>query len=187
MLVNNKIASFPKHALAKQHGANTPELRDLYDAHRQKTGETIRKDAKIPKGKYYLTVVAWIGNSKNQLLLQLTSPQKHHQWSATGGHPKAGETSEEGIIAEIKEELGFKIKKSELTKIQTLRITDDFIDIYFIKKDLNLSDARLQKSEVEKIGWFTLSETENLIKTHRFLQSHRIFFDILKNYLNLFH
>jgi hypothetical protein len=52
------------------------EKRDLYNSNKQLTGEFVYKGEKIPKDRYYLTVVIWIQNSKDEFLLQLTSPQK---------------------------------------------------------------------------------------------------------------
>lgn len=40
------------------------ELRDLYDENKELTGETIYKGQDVPKGRYYITVVVFIQNSK---------------------------------------------------------------------------------------------------------------------------
>ena len=77
------------------------EYRDLYDSNRMLTNEKIKKTDKVPKGKYYITVVVFIQNDKNEFLLQIN--KKYNMWSTTGGHPKSGESSLDGIITEIKE------------------------------------------------------------------------------------
>ena len=46
------------------------ELRDLYDENRNKTGEVISKGATVPQGRYYITVMVFIENSKGEFLLQ---------------------------------------------------------------------------------------------------------------------
>lgn len=40
------------------------EIRYLYDENKMLSGETIEKGKDIPEGKFYLTVVIWIQNSK---------------------------------------------------------------------------------------------------------------------------
>ena len=96
------------------------EKRDLYDENKQKTGEVIEKGQKVPKGRYYITVVVWMQNSKGKFLIQRTVPEKYHMWSTTGGHPKAGESSLEGIVTEIKEELGLSVSAKELKLFKTI-------------------------------------------------------------------
>ena len=88
------------------------ELRDLYNSKRILTGEVIQKGKKVPKGKYYITVVVFIENSKGEFLLQKRVPEKDGKWATTGGHPKSGESSLEGIVTEIKEELGLTVKQN---------------------------------------------------------------------------
>lgn len=44
------------------------EYRDLYDGNRNFTGEIIAKDAPIPIGRYYITVMVFIENSNGQFL-----------------------------------------------------------------------------------------------------------------------
>lgn len=86
------------------------EKRDLYDEYKNKTNETIDKGQPIPKGKYYITVIVFIQNSKNEFLIQKTSLQKGHVWSTTGGHPKAGESSLQGIVTWNKRRIRIRSK-----------------------------------------------------------------------------
>ena len=95
------------------------EIRDLYDDNKKLTNETIKKGEKVPKGRYYLTVVVWIENSNNEFLIQKTSKEKGSYYSTTGGHPKSGETSIQGIVTEIKEELGLSINQTDLVLFKT--------------------------------------------------------------------
>ena len=79
------------------------EKRDLYDENKKLTGETIYKGEKVPKGRYYITVVVWIQNEEGEFLIQKRSKEKDGKYGFTGGHPKTGETSLQGMITEIKE------------------------------------------------------------------------------------
>ncbi len=155
------------------------EYRDLYDENRVLTGEKIQKGQNVPKGSYYLTVVVFIENSKNEFLLQIN--KKYNMWATTGGHPKSGESSLNGIITEIKEELGYNINPSELKLIKTYKTEDDFVDLYYIKKDIDLFKLKIQQEEVEEINWFTRKEIDELILTNKFLPTHIDFYkDCLK-------
>ena len=121
------------------------ELRDLYNSKRILTGEVIQKGKKVPKGKYYITVVVFIENSKGEFLLQKRVPEKDGKWATTGGHPKSGESSLEGIVTEIKEELGLTVKQNELTLFKIIQTEDDFVDLYYLKKDININDIKNPK------------------------------------------
>ena len=148
------------------------ELRDLYDENRNKTGEVISKNAPIPKGRYYLTVMVFIENSKGQFLLQQRSKEKGGQWATTGGHPKSGETSLQGLCTEIKEELGLDIKSNEPILYKTIRTEDDFLDLYYLKKDIDINSIVMQKEEVQNVAWFTKNEIKKMIKNGTFFKWH---------------
>ncbi len=82
------------------------ELRDLYDCNGNKTDRTYHKGEPIPEGYYPMVVMVVIRNSKGEFLMQRRSEAKGGDYGVTGGHPKSGETPMEGIITEVKEELG---------------------------------------------------------------------------------
>ena len=44
------------------------------------TGETIYKGQDVPKGRYYITVVVFIQNSKNEFLIQKRVKKKKERW-----------------------------------------------------------------------------------------------------------
>ncbi len=160
-----------------------PEIRDLYDKNRRLTGEKLEKGQLVPLGRYYLTVVVWIQNSRGEFLLQLTSPQKGNKWSTTGGHPKAGETSLQGIITEIKEELGIDIKAKSLTLFKTLKTDDDFVDLYYAQADFLVSATILQQDEVQEVKWVSAQDIDKLIADGIFMPSHIEFYRLCLNYL----
>ena len=82
------------------------EKRDLYDKNLKLTGKTYYKGDKVPEGYYPMVVMIAIENSKGEFLMQKRVPRKGGDYGVTGGHPKSGETPYEGIITEVKEELG---------------------------------------------------------------------------------
>ena len=82
------------------------EKRDLYNENRELINKTIFKDEDIPSENYILMVVAFIEDLDGKYLIQKRSELKGGEWAFTGGHPKHGESSLEGVKTEIKEELG---------------------------------------------------------------------------------
>ena len=150
------------------------EKRDLYDINRNLTGETIYKGEAIPPDRYILVVLSFIQNSDGKFLIQKRSKLKDGKYASTGGHPKSGETSLQGIITEIKEELGLTIFPNELNLIFSGREDSEqvFFDIYYIKKDFDISNLLLQKDEVESVEWLSMKEIKELINNGLFLKNH---------------
>lgn len=150
------------------------EKRDLYDVNRNLTGETIYKGEAIPKGKYIIVVLIIIQNSKGEFLIQKRSIQKEGKYAFTGGHVKTGQTSIEGIIEEVKEELGLTVKENELELLFSGREDESqvFFDLYYMVKDFDTSSLVLQVEEVETVNWMTLAKIEELIQEKQFFIYH---------------
>ena len=162
------------------------EKRDLYDKNRNLTGETIFKGEKIPEGRYINVVLVFIQNSEGKFLIQKRSERKNGKFATTGGHPKSGENSLQGIITEIKEEIGLNIKPEDLHLFFTGRNDKDnvFWDDYYIKMDVeNIENLKLQSEEVDSVHWFSTDEIKQLMKQDKFFRNHYEEFEILLNWL----
>ena len=158
------------------------EYRDLYDENKQLTGEKILKGDDVPKGRYYITVAVFIENSKNEFLLQIN--KKFDMWTTTGGHPKSGESSLDGVVIEVKEELGVDVDASKFELFKTIKTEDDFVDLYYLKEDIDLSSVEMQEEEVANVGWFSREAIEELIKDNKFLPPHIEFYRDCLYYLD---
>lgn len=163
------------------------EKRDLHDENRKLTGETILKGDKIPKGKYIVVVLIFIQNSKGEFLIQKRSTRKNGKFATTGGHPKSGESSIQGIITEVEEEIGLKLNPKDLKlyfsgKSETESV---FWDDYYVKMDIpDIKQLKLQKDEVSSIEWLSEKEIINLMKQDKFFKNHYEEFEILLKWLN---
>lgn len=163
------------------------EKRDLYDKNRNLTGETILKGEQIPKDRYIVVVLVFIQNSEGKFLIQKRSEAKNGKYATTGGHPKTGETSIEGILTEVEEEIGVKMNPKDLKlyfsgKSENERV---FWDDYYIKMDIqNLNDLKLQEAEVDSVEWLSENEIVNLMKQDKFFKNHYEEFEILIKWLN---
>lgn len=162
------------------------EKRDLFDRDRNLTGETIYKGEDVPEGRYVNVVLVYIQNSDGKFLIQKRSERKNGLFATTGGHPKSGESSIEGIITEVKEEIGLDIKAEDLTlyfggRSETERV---FWDDYYIKMDVkNIHDLELQADEVQSVYWFTADEIIKLNNEGKFFRNHFEEFEILLDWL----
>ncbi|MFR0823291.1 MAG: NUDIX domain-containing protein [Clostridia bacterium] len=154
------------------------EKRDLYDLNRKLTGETIYKGEVVPLDRRILVVIVFIENSKKEFLIQKRSMQKDGKYGSTGGHPKTGETSIQGILTEMKEEIGIEVLPEELIFLNTCEDKEGrvFVDSYYLRKDLEIKDLILQTEEVELVKWCSIAEIEQLYKQGLFLKSHYIQF-----------
>lgn len=163
------------------------EKRDLYDKDRNLADKTIFKNFPIPKGHYILVVLIFIQNSDGKFLIQKRSKIKNGKYATTGGHPKAGQSSLEGIITEVKEEIGLDISNQDIKLYYSERVDSEsvFSDSYYLKMDIpDINNLKLQKSEVDSIYWFSRDEIENLMKTGKFFKNHYDEFEILLNLLD---
>jgi len=160
------------------------EYRDLYNEQKILTGEIIEKNGIVPHGRYYITVVVFIENSKGEILLQKRSVEKGGQWATTGGHPKSGETSVQGICTEIQEELGFVVQNQEVVLFGTRKTEDDFVDLYYLKKDIAISTVKIQEEEVQDVKWFSKNEINKMIKNKTFFKWHIDFYNDFLNYID---
>lgn len=160
------------------------EKRDLYDENKKLTGETIFKGEKVPEGRYYITVVVWIQDDEGDFLIQKRVLKKDGKWSTTGGHPVSGETSKQGILTEIREELGLDLSDKEIILFKTIKTEDDFVDLYYLKANVDINNVVMQKEEVEDVKWASIEEINKLIEAKKFSDSHTEFFEYCLEFLN---
>lgn len=92
----------------------TREKRDLYDKYGNLTSKVYFKGDSIPNGYFPMVVMIAIQNDNEEFLMQKRVPRKGGDCGVTGGHPKSGETPMQGIVAEVKEELGIDISQQPL-------------------------------------------------------------------------
>jgi len=159
------------------------ELRDLYNINKEKTNETICLTQEIPENRYILVEVVLIQNAEGQILVQKRSEQKGGEYALTSGHAKSGETPLQGIISEIKEELGINVESKELQLIHSER--DDlkriFYDLFYLKNNYDISEMNLQKEEVENVEWMNENKVRALCSNNNFKEAHIEAFEIIMN------
>lgn len=148
------------------------EYNDLYDKNKVATGETIKNGENIPYNRYILVVMAIIQNRQGDFLIQKRSDKKGGKWSITGGHPKTGESSMDGLIREIKEELGVDVSENPIFLKETLINKQIICDSYHIISNIEIDQLVLQKEEVSEVRWASASDIETLIRMNEFYNGH---------------
>ncbi|GEM_PF-96186 len=156
-----------KFCLALIGNFESDELWDLYDKDRNLTGETIKRGSMIPDGLYHLVITVWLRDSKGRFLMSLRSDKKRWcpgMWEATGGAVDHGESSLEGAVREVREELGIELNPKEGKLIRSTRSEEmrDFYDVWLFDIDETFENITLQKSEVAEARFMTTDEIDNL-------------------------
>ena len=153
------------------------EERDLYTKDLALSGLTYYKGEKIPKNYYPLVVMIAIQNSKKEFLMQKRSLDKGGDWGVTGGHPKHGETPYEGIITEVKEELGIDISNQEIIEFKRGFDGEECYVMYYTKIDLDLTKLNIQYDELSEVKWFSMKKLKNMVKKGELNQNQVEFFN----------
>lgn len=148
------------------------EERDFVNKNRKRIGETTTEESNIAEGKYVQIVIICIENHKKEFLIQKRVQKKNGKWALTGGHVISGEDSVTAVLRETQEELGLELEENEVELIFGKRAYDCFVDIYYIKKDIELSNLKLEKEEVENVEWANLKQIRNLKENGTFLEYH---------------
>lgn len=117
----------------------------------------------MQKGEYHIVVTGIILNSKNEILISKRATNKKFggMWECNGGSILAGETSKEGILRELKEELGVIFKPEEaifLKEVKRERVPQNFKDLWLFKKDINIEDLTFLDGEVTAAKWVSIDE-----------------------------
>lgn len=160
------------------------EKRDLYNKDSELTGLTYYKGDNIPDGYYPMVVMIAIQNSEGKFLMQKRVPAKGGDYGVTGGHPKSGETPYEGIITEVKEELGIDISDKEIIEFNSGCDGVDCYKMYYTKLDISMDEFVIQEEELSEVRWFSMEELEDMVDKKILNQNQIDFFIKCQNFIN---
>src|SRR6266566_1501358 len=124
----------------------------------------------MKKGIDYIGVGvgAAIFNKEGKLFITLRGKEAKNErgkWEIPGGSVEYGETFEQAIKREIKEELGIEIKIIELLGICDHIIPQEhqhWVSPTYICKIVRGEPKILEPHKCEQFGWFTIKEAEKL-------------------------
>lgn len=141
---------------------------DIYDKDKRKTGKIkMRYRDELEEGEYALAVKAIIVNSNRQILISKRASTKKKDpgmWEINGGVCLAGENSLQGIIREIKEELGIDLKNEKCVLYKEYCRNQVFHDVWLFKLDIDIDKLKFSDREVEEAKWASIEECMQMEK-----------------------
>ncbi|MBP3913968.1 MAG: NUDIX hydrolase [Lachnospiraceae bacterium] len=158
------------------------EYFDVYDERKQKTGRTMaRKGYFLHEGEYCLIVLGIIQKPDGRFLITKRSADKRWAagaWEVPGGGVRAGESSEDAVRREVKEETGLTVSSILLidtySNVDLKRGDNYFVDIYFIREEFDEKDVRIDPHEATGFQLASFDEIKALEDEGKFLHYSRI-------------
>lgn len=140
------------------------EYWDIYDENRKKTGKIVEREVyEFKPGEYHIVVTGIILNSKNEILITKRAEHKKFglMWECNGGSVLSGETSLQGVIRELKEEVGVEFKKREaifLKEVKGGKKYPNFKDLWLFRRDIKKEEITFPDGEAIDYKWVTIDE-----------------------------
>jgi isopentenyl-diphosphate Delta-isomerase len=175
------------------------EYLDILNEDGSPTGKSLPRKEVHEQGLWHRAAHIWIINSQGELLIQKRSLKKQSSpglWDiSAAGHLSAGESSLQGAVKEIKEEIGLSVPPEELIELGTMKTSsvqnngtyfnNQFNDIYLLEKDLKIRDVVMQESEVDEVKLIPWKELKKVVEAHDPLfVPHDAEYALLFNYLD---
>ena len=123
-----------------------------------------------------LTTLCYIEKDEKYLMLHRTKKDENHdKWIGVGGKFEAGESPDECVIREVKEETGLDVSNAEGGYVFTYKRENPgegdnyFVDVYRFVLDIDESDLKFQTEETDGYMFATKEEIESFAKEGIFL------------------
>lgn len=150
---------------------------DVLDENGNQTGEVMTREEVHRLGLWHKCVHIWIINGKGEVLLQKRSAQKimsPNKWTtATSGHLSAGDSNVQGAIRELSKEIGLQVNENELKYLFSVKentineekhvIDKELIDVFLMRKEVDIKNLKLQEEEVSDVKWFSYEEFKKMV------------------------
>ncbi|WP_214742306.1 NUDIX domain-containing protein [Exiguobacterium sp. s48] len=150
------------------------EMWDLLDENRQLLGRTHFRGDELEPHTFHTVIEVFTFDSDGRLLLSKRHPDKTYPllWEGTGGSILAGETSRQGAVRELKEELGLCVLPEQLRFVTTIKRGTYFLDLYcyVCENPIDLGQLTLQADEVIDVRlqeWEAVLGSEDLVPSVR--------------------
>lgn len=167
------------------------EFNDVYDKHRNKLGRVHLRGTPWRAGEYGLAVCVWIYDGRGKLLLTKRDEVKTFggTWENTGGAVRAGESSLQAIVREVREETGIYATEEEFELLGTNTHRHMHFDHYCLHSQAPIEEIVLQPGETVEAKWMTFPTVHILIRrkkicriiAQQFLQFEKVLWSKTKN------
>jgi len=162
------------------------EIWDLYNENR----ELLRKDhirgEQLPIDGYHLVVHVWIRNSKGEYLISQRSanrPTNPLMWECVDGSVVKGEDSLQGVLREVKEEVGIdllpekgQVVLSDIKKIEFGKVVNKIVDVWLFDYDGEVDLGNATTDEVAQVAWMNQEQIKELFEHNMFVETLEYFF-----------
>lgn len=167
---------------------NKIEVWDLYDKNRNLTGqEHVRGAGPIPDNQYHLVVHVWLRNSEGKYLIAQRAAHRESNplmWECQGGSVLKGESSLDGALREVFEEVGVRLDPQSGTLVFS-HLRDvvngvrfgDIMDVWLFTYDGAASLGDATTDEVADTKWLTVDEIKQLYNEGKFVKTLHYFFE----------
>lgn len=148
------------------------EILELFDDNGNSLNKTIiRRVDEIPDGRNIMASYILIKNNDKYLLEQATE-RNNFRWGVPGGHRLFGESIEDGLRRELKEELN--ISNISFKKLYSIKFPlGKYIFNVFISEDyIDINELKFQEDEVVQVNWFTKEEILKLIEEEKIARGY---------------
>ena len=137
------------------------KLLDVYDDEGVPTGKVVERSTykeNLSEGEHIAVVQVYIQNKKGEFLIEKSAKTTGERYLPVSGHLISGEEPVDGMVREIKEEIGLDIDKEELEFVKFYLIDAPLRYIFYIKKDIDIRNLELQHDEVEHVEFMTTEQ-----------------------------
>ena len=155
------------------------EYWDIYDANKQRTGRTMkRNDWCLKDGEYHLSVLGVVARPDGRYLITkrvMTKAWAPGWWEVSGGAAQAGEDSADAVLREVREETGLDVSQAKGGYAFTYHRENPgegdnyFVDVYRFELDFTEDDLQLQTEETDGYRLATADEIRALADEGIFL------------------
>ena len=152
---------------------------DIYDKNKVRTGRTMeRNHFNLADDEYHLTVLGVIRRPDGRFLITkrvMTKAWAPGWWEVSGGGVQAGESSEEAVRREVKEETGLDVRNAEGGYLFTYKRENPdegdnyFVDVYRFVMDIDENDVSFQEAEIDGYMFASIDEIKAFAQEGIFL------------------
>jgi isopentenyldiphosphate isomerase len=171
------------------------EFLDIVDENNKLTGESAPRSKVHAEGIWHRTVHICLfrkNNGEIEFLVHLRSKFKDlnpNKWDTRfGGHIKSGITIEEGVKAELNEEISLDSDNYKLIdgpwRKRNKMPNREFTKIYFLEYAGYVSDLKFNDGEVQEVKWMSIQDIkESMIKNSEIWSGNISGFTEVSDYL----
>ena len=162
------------------------EIWDLYNENRKLLGKDHIRGEQLPIDGYHLVVHVWIRNSKGQYLISQRSanrPTNPLMWECVDGSVVKGEDSLQGVLREVKEEVGIdllpekgQVVLSDIKKIEFGKVVNKIVDVWLFDYDGEVDLGNATTDEVAQVAWMNREQIKELFDANMFVDTLEYFF-----------